>query len=326
MNKLSNLKILSQWTLVVLLLIFCVHYFFKHEDELFIILDINLIYIFAIIILHLFYFLIQTYRLNIIMEIISGVKVSYYCLYKAFMLGKFLNKFVPQAGTIYTGVQLKKTCNLKYTNFASGFIFFTWFDIWLNLLIAATIIYLTNLKINIFSVHASNFFIFISCLTFITPFFLYKILHIYSFNNFLLEKIHTKIKEIVNLILLVLKKPRFLIKISLLGLLLYIPMCARIYIVFLALGHPLGLASLIIFYVLLKMSQHINITPGNLGVQEIALGYAAEQVGIGVAEGILASVILRILAYICLIVNGLSLGGWDLLRNKRYAQDVEISS
>ena len=66
------------------------------------------------------------------------------------------------------------------------------------------------------------------------------------------------------------------------------------------------------------------ISPGgNLGVREILYGLLGAQMGIGETEGILASVTIRVLSFLTLIVLGVSFGGIGLLRNPSGPEDEE---
>jgi hypothetical protein len=73
---------------------------------------------------------------------------------------------------------------------------------------------------------------------------------------------------------------------------------------------------LAVFYALFKLSFYINLTPGNLGVQEVVWGKLSELMGIGMAQGVLVSAFVRVVSTGVILVLGIALGGWDMLRSR----------
>ena len=73
---------------------------------------------------------------------------------------------------------------------------------------------------------------------------------------------------------------------------------------------------LALFYIILKISTEILITPGNIGPREVAYGVLSESMGIGMGQGIAVSVIIRVLGTGTVLVLGSCFGGIDLLRHK----------
>jgi uncharacterized protein (TIRG00374 family) len=64
-------------------------------------------------------------------------------------------------------------------------------------------------------------------------------------------------------------------------------------IVFQSLGLNIPFRMALLIYLLSSFSVLINVTPGNLGVQEIITSLAAEILGVGADMGLLASLIIR---------------------------------
>jgi hypothetical protein len=80
------------------------------------------------------------------------------------------------------------------------------------------------------------------------------------------------------------------------------------------------------FCSLYKLSTYVSITPGNLGLQELACGILGAQVQTGgMAPGILASVMVRAVSYPVLAVLAISMGGIGLLRGRsRYQHPHDL--
>ena len=69
--------------------------------------------------------------------------------------------------------------------------------------------------------------------------------------------------------------------------------------------------------ILFSLSFFIVLTPGNIGIQEIAWGLLSEKMGIGMETGILMSGFVRLIGTGVLSILGITLGGVDLIRNRK---------
>ena len=138
--------------------------------------------------------------------------------------------------------------------------------------------------------------------------------------NCRLTWIHSKITEVLTATIINLKDILYLLKVTALGIVILILTVIAHYILFKGFGIILTVPALLVFYVLLRLSLFIIITPGNIGVQEIAYGFISEQMGFGMAQGVLVSVFSRILNTSVILVLGILFGGIDLLRHRKNYQ------
>lgn len=301
------------------------YYFYINRDDFNIVFDIDPGVIICIVLLHLVYFVIHAFRFKIVIEKCSGASISYWHWFRVTMVGGFLNKIVPQSGNVYRGLQLKKIYNVSYTQFATGFLFFIWTDTFINISIASILIIALGFQMTIIGLSAGGLLPSLALFLLLAPILFNVIIK----KRWILSKYFTqfygKISELIKTTNIIIKDYKFNIKFILLGMLVFIPMCTRIYITFILLDIHLSLSILILFYTLIKISQLVNITPGNLGIQELALGYIAEQGGVGMDAGIVAAVILRMLAYIVQMSCGVVFGGIGILFRKESVPSPDIS-
>ena len=103
---------------------------------------------------------------------------------------------------------------------------------------------------------------------------------------------------------------------ALVGLALWITVFA---LAFNAVGVEASSSTITLFYVLQQLGTYVNITPGNLGVQELYSGVLASQLGIGLTFGLVVAAVIRITAYLALLLVGGLLGGFKVLRRTRTA-------
>jgi uncharacterized protein (TIRG00374 family) len=315
--KLKNIKKTAQWVLVIVILAYVVWYFSNNTDDLRVLKEIKPIYLVWIFALEFMCLSVRAFRTQMILEFCSEKRIKYLRWFQIFTLGAFLNTVAPQAGFIYRSLKVKELFNISYTQYIASFLFFTWLDTWINFTIATIVFLTTDISMKIFGIPAKLLIPIIALAIFSGPFLASALFDKFSLPGKVLKILHAKIQELLKKIMEVWNDRKTLRRLILWGLIAVIPKGVQVYIVFLALGQNLDFPALILIYVLIKVSQLINITPGNLGVQEILLGYVCEQAGIGMAEGLLASIILRIAAYAVQMSLGLLFGGLDLVRNQQ---------
>ena len=114
-----------------------------------------------------------------------------------------------------------------------------------------------------------------------------------------------------------LKYKVYMLKVVLSGVVLFFLICVLFYIYFSSLSINVDLPTLVVFYALFNLSIFVTITPGNLGVREIACGFISEQMRIGMAQGILVSTLVRVVETCIVFVFGLIFGGADLLYHRK---------
>jgi len=65
------------------------------------------------------------------------------------------------------------------------------------------------------------------------------------------------------------------------------------YVAFEALGFPVAFTTALLIYLITSFSLLINVTPGNLGVQEAVSSFAAAMLGAGADPGLMAALLIR---------------------------------
>lgn len=322
MNKI--VKILR----IILLLIsiaYIVYFFAKNKEDLNLLLNLDFLFIVLLFFLSFAYQLIHSYRFKVIIEKCGNTKINFIKWFKIFAQTRFLNQFIPQFGNIYRGIALKKTFNIPYTNYISSFTSFLWMDTCFNLSLASIIILIFKPNLTITGINIGIIGSAITIIILTIPFVANKISK--KIENFVHKKIwlHSKLGEVINITIESLKDCNYVFKILTIGLLALVRTIIFYYILFLCFGITSNITILIIFYALFKLSSFVVITPGNLGIQELAFGFLSGQLGIGVSEGILVCVVGRFIGTIVIIILGICTGGLDLLIHKKDFQENRIS-
>ncbi len=279
-----------------------------------------------ILVMQFGYVVIYACRYLTVMEKCSGKKIPFRPWLKLLVLGRFLNKFVPQLGNIYRSMKMKQDFDISYTNYIAAFASFAWMDTVLGFVIALIVFSVFNLDTAGGLQRIVLVMVVLTVVLAVAPFGLNLLLKSLNFSSKPLSWLHGKLTEVLSTTLTNLRSMSYMLNITLTGILLFAYMCLLFYICFMSLGIPVNIPAIVIFYALFKLSSHVNITPGNLGIQEIAYGVLSEMLNIGLAQGIAVSAVLRIMGFIVLVTCGMFLGGFGLLRKKGSITQEDLPS
>lgn len=310
-------KKIIQWVLAVCCLAYIFWFFLKNTQELTLVFKLNPLTLAALTCFIVLGHIMYSYRFKIILEKCSGCSIPFWPWFRIVVLSRFLGTFVPQAGNIYRSVCLKKNYHISYTRYAGSFFSFAWMDTSLNLICAVGIVLAIKPDLQIANFKALNFLTLLTAAIVAIPILLEFIFRLIRFRNRYLSWLHAKLSEMLTVSVSSLSDGVYMLKIVLTGIIAFINTIAVFYICFISLDMPVNLPVLALFYVVLKLSTQIIITPGNLGVRELAYGILSEQMHIGMAQGIVISAIIRILGTCVIITLGTLFGGIDLLRHRR---------
>ncbi len=194
----------------------------------------------------------------------------------------------------------------------------------MNLIIAAVLIISINPGMKIGQLLAWEALTVLIIVIIMAPILANSVLLKISFNSKRLSWVHSKLSEVIEISIKNIKDVSFLFKIFCIGMLLFIRTCVLFSIYFLFFNVNVDLPALALFYALFKLGTFIVLTPGNIGVQEVAWGILSEIMGIGMAQGVLVSVFIRVVATCSIFVLGITLGGMDLLQHRNeYTKNID---
>jgi len=316
-TKFSTIKKICKTALLFACIFYVLNYFYKNWNSLSVTFSISFSQIIALIALSMIYWVIYTYRFGVILEKSSGQNIIFPQLFKILVIGRFLGLIIPQLGNIYRGIQLKKNHNITYTNYIGSFTSFLWMDTSINFVIVIFVIILLEPSLKIANFDALKIVLCILLAVIAFPVILNIILPKIPFKNKRLSWIQSKLSEVFSTTINNIKSPTYLIKLTISGILIFLETIIAYHIIFCAFDVKISLAGLSLFYCLLKISVFINLTPGNLGVQEIAFAFLAQQLGIGKTEGLLVAMVARTLSTVIIIFLGTVYGGIDILAHKK---------
>lgn len=306
-----------QWLIASVCVLGIIWFFAKNKEKISLLLEIDTVCIAKLIALTLAGHLIYTFRFQLVLEKCGKKKIPIPELVRIVILGRYLSTFIPQAGNLYRGIVLKSDYGISYTRYASSFLSFTWLEICFNLLLALAVSTVGPYTPRFGKLHASIVLGAIFFCVAILPVLAKTLLGFVKFRNSRLMWCHGRLSELFSVISDSFSDSVFLLKFGITGLLTFGTSIAILHVSFMAIQMHTQIPVLAFFCVVLQFFNQIVITPGNMGVREIAYGIISDQTNIGAAEGIIVSVIIRMAGTVVIIVAGTFLGGLGLLKTSK---------
>lgn len=310
-----------QGILAIISVIFVVGSLAKDSDVLFQAKEIAPLDIIIIIAILILYFVLHAQRFVLLIEQHCRCRIPLLDWIRMLVVVRFMNNLVPQMGSIHRGIALKRDFGVSYTDYIAANLFFVWTDTLLNFLIAFAIFIIAGSELQLFGVSAGTFLGVSSGVLLIAPLAAQRILTMKSTPS----RIVGKLAEVAAELSRGIRAPRYMVATTAIAVASFLLMTHVFRILLGALGAEVDLATLAVFYALYRLTFHINVTPGNIGIREIAYGLLCAQAHIGMSKGLLISAELRVLSVIVLLTIGLSVAGRQILAAWRAARQ-EVAS
>ncbi len=320
-RKIYGYKEYIQWGCAVLCIIYIIYYLADNREDLRTLHKLNIYYLSLIIMIYFIALLFQSFRYRIVINKCSGKHIPFFGWFKIFIKGNFLSKLIPQSGGIYRGAVLKKSYGVSYTSFISSFTSFAWLDSLLSLFIALLLIILFNPQLSFGYIQGYLLILVLFIILFILPYFMYLVLSRIKVKGKFSSWFHLKISEVFKTTVSNTRDYKYIISLFLTGLLSMFNSILIFYICFRGLGVNVALPVLALFGALLKISNLVVLTPGNLGVREIAYGFLGSFAGISPGHTYLASLITRLIGTLLIFVLGVGFGGIGILRKAKVSSE-----
>ena len=265
-----------------------------------------------IVALLILYFLIYSYRFVILIEKHCNCRIGLLPWLRMLIVVRFMNNTVPQMGTIYRGVHLKRDFGVSYTDYISANLFFIVTDTMFNFAIAAILLVATGTPLSFGGIHASLWLSAALLGLIALPYLVsYALSHVTTMQK-TPGKIVKGLSEVAHEITVSVKDARYMGRSTMLALASFMTMAWVFHVLLQAVEVDLPFATLAVFYALYRLTFHVSITPGNIGIRELAYGLLCAQTDIGMSKGILVSAELRILSMAVLLILGIVLAWRDL--------------
>ena len=316
----NALRSFAPWVVVVAAVVATVFLARARGEDLALLSTLDAWAVAALVALQGVYLVAQSGRFHVVLERLAERAVGFWPWLRLFTVGRFLNLFVPQAGNVYRAVELKRRFDVGYTRFVAAFVNAPWIAMVLNFALGAALLGLVQSATRVAGVPLWLALAVAALVTAAAPFVLAVARPLVPQRFRWVGWVHGRVSEMLRLTLASLRDARYLVRVLAWTTASFAQAVVMLWVCFVALGLPAGLAEAIAFYVLLQLATYVALTPGNLGLQELAFAGLAAGFGGGAVEGVLVSGLIRVTGVVALVALALPFGGVEALRTSRRAR------
>lgn len=255
-------------------------------------------------------------RLGLAVAQCGGRGVSRADWFRLTSVGQFLNLLVPQLGNVYRAWILKKDFNVTYTQYASGLFAFVWLDLIIGILIATSTIAILDPAMGLFGMPALLVLGFAVMGLITLPVVLARVLPLVPFRGATVSRLRERATHLLFLGTGVFRSTQFLGRVLMLNLAMATVQIITLHFVFVAVGLKVSISRLALFQTIIKLSNQVAITPGNLGLVEFAYGLLAQDSLRSLETGLAAGLLMRAIGTITVVALGFFLGGVSVFKQR----------
>lgn len=309
-------KIFS-WILLFLCLGYMIYLFSRNWSDIGIIANLDMRMVILLLVFQAIYLVLHALRYWIILQFFGGLQVGFPAWFRIYVLGRVLNLVMPQSGNVVRGIYLKRRHGVSYTRYVGSYFAFAWIGSLLGAGLALLVVSAFEPELRIADWRATPMMAAIIVGLFLGPWVLEVLWRKWPIMSRRMPEVGGKIHEILTVSVQLFCDANTMAKFGGVSILMFGTAGSVFYLCFGAYGIDLELEEVAIFLVLLQLTSYINLTPANLGVQELAFGFISDGLGIGMSEGVLVSLLVRVTGYIALFCAILLTGGANVVEYLR---------
>jgi uncharacterized membrane protein YbhN (UPF0104 family) len=254
-----------------------------------------------------------------VMNHLGARGVGFVAWFRLTSVGQMLNLFVPQLGSVYRGVVLKRDYGISYLTWATGLISFVWLDMLGGLLIALLAIIFLEPGLVFFGRSAAGILGLALFGIFTGPIAVAWVMERVPSRSGRLGKLQRRLTTLLSTSSAAARSPGLMLRFFALNVLVTTGQATTLWLAFQSVGAAISLSGLLLFQILVKLTNQVVITPGNLGITELAFGALAHGSARTLEQGIAVSLLLRAVSSTMTVVLGVLAGGLGALLGDRRA-------
>jgi hypothetical protein len=293
--------------ILVVALILLINYIVTHRADFGAITGIQLKYILPVLLLSGINLLLSCMRFRMMMTHLAH-RIPFLTVLKHFAHGRFLNRFLPMGGSVYRAIMFKKTDGVSYKNYVAINLSFDWLNILCSSLLGILVLAIYDPGLSLRSVPLLPLFGAVLLLLIVSLPMAAAGIRMAGrvFSSPAILKRCEEASEIVAGVRRVLKNRAIFLSNSVIITLIIAGTLASYHLLFKSIGVDTDPVVLLVYLIILRFFRIIRITPANLGIREFLLGFMTHTLGTGAAEGVLVSLLMRLVTI--LVQGALSLG------------------
>ena len=302
-----------QHVLLLVFLVVCVVFIVRDPSVLAPLSGVTVIGMTQLCLAHVMLVIVNLLRYRLVLQKCSGQRIPLKPWIRLFVVGRFLNIFVPQLGNVWRSVELKREFSVSYTRYVTTLVALAWISTVLNLLLATVMIAVLRPSYQLFGAPAWGLLVSGLALICSAPFIGSRLVP-------LVGKRARRFQEVLEVSLELASDIKCLAQVLALSLLVFVGGSIALWCCFEMIDAPAQIIEVALFFVLLQTANIVRLTPGNVGPQEVAFAVFGAQSAVGAAPGMLASGLFRVGDILVLTVGSLALGVLDVLRSGATAE------
>jgi len=305
--KVTSLAQIIKWIILAVVIFLLINYLIKNSHEFSFLKKIRIEYIIPVILLNIFNLLLSCSRFYMMLTHVSH-RISLYTVFKYFIFGRFINKFIPYGGSVYRAIMFKKSDGVSYKKYIASNVSFDWLNLIYSTLLGVAVIGFYDPQLKIRSIPLLPLFIGALLLLILGIPLAKKVLMLinHSVSASFFRKRMNETAEIIDGVVDVLKNRIIFFSNSIIISLIIFSTLISFHLLFKSIGVNADLTVLLVYLIILRFFRVMRITPANLGIREFLFGFLSYFLGTGAAEGIAVSIMMRLIT-LC-VQGGLSLG------------------
>jgi uncharacterized membrane protein YbhN (UPF0104 family) len=264
--------------------------------------------------------LLMSVRLSLAVEQCGGRGVSQTTWFRLTSVGQFLNQFVPQLGNVYRAVVLKRDHGLSYLSYASALFAFVWLDTLMAFIIALSVIAVLEPGLSLLGFPALLVLVLVIAAVASGPTVILSLLR--RFRPSSTSRYRARLVTLLSTARGALESPGFLARFFVVNVVTTAVHAGALFLGFFAVGSDIGIGGLVLFQVFIRFSNLMQVTPGNLGVNELAYGLLAHASSASVEQGVGVALLSRAVGLVTVNLLGVVCGGGPLLFGRRAELEV----
>jgi uncharacterized membrane protein YbhN (UPF0104 family) len=259
-------------------------------------------------------------RFELALNHTGGRRLGFVAWFHLTSVGQMLNLFVPQLGNVYRAVKLKRDHGVSYLGYATALVSFVWLDIVMGMVIAILTVASVEPGLRFGGVSALALLGLGLLGVFFGPIGVAAVMQRLPPRSGFFGRMQARFTSLLATSSRVARSPALMARYFLLNVVVTASQVATLWLMFHAVGAKnMGISGLVLFQILLKLSNQLVVTPGNLGITELAFGALAHGSEATLEQGLAASLLLRAVGSVMVVILGMISGGADALFGGRRA-------
>ena len=309
------------WIALLLSVVATAWLIIARREDLSALRQVSLVSILVLTLLQIAFIVVQSGRYHAVIVKCAETRVPFFAWLRLFLIAQVLNLFVPQAGNVYRGFELKRAFGVSLTRYVAAYVNAPWIAMVLYFTLGAAVVGVIGQDIVIAGLPLAVLLGVAAIVMAVAPFAGRAMLMVLPQRYRPIAWLRRRLGEVLSVTMTSVRDPAYVSRMLLWTLASFVLGVALFWVGFGAVRIEVGLAPVVAYFVVLQLTTFVMITPGNLGVRELAFGVLAASLGAAVFEGVLVSALLRATKYIALLAFSLPMGGVQAIRAARRTVD-----